>query len=151
MAILHGFLSLGMVSEESEESDDEAEAAQRVARAQRALQSLHARLLLRLARTWRSMLLANSTLTIMDFPVALRQTQHHLERALIRLGPLSLQQRDGAADRWRLWAVERELETDEAEHESSPPAWGALVGLMSLVLRLCCTAPREGTESDKKE
>ena len=54
-ATLHGFLSLGVVPEEVEDADDDAEARARVVRLERSLEVMHARLLLRLASSWRLM------------------------------------------------------------------------------------------------
>ena len=133
--ILHGLLSLGFEGDEagapSVSADGDAAARAgggadaRAAQLQRALEAMHVRLLLHLSRTWKAMGAKDPTLNLMHFPVALRRTFEHLQRAL----QVVQKQRPASPHRaaWRLDEVTLALE----QEYTSPGAFGGVQGFGS--------------------
>lgn len=136
---LSGFLSLGD-SPNEQTDDEEGEERERVGRLERALAAMHARLLLHLASLWASHLASDPTVTIMDFPVALRATFHAMQQAVEGLE---------ATRPWTLPEVMGALAPGrDAREEDSSWVQRASRGLLDFVVGWCTCGTRAGTKRD---
>lgn len=151
-AVLHAFLTLGWegsgdggsggegggagimrekggASNGATAADGEESAA--VRRLLYVLQALHARLTLHLGKVWRRMCAEQASVTIMDFPTALRETFAHFQRALKLAG----------SGPWRLETLVGHLEDDAAGGQPLLDAARDGFGTLTDVAHDCVVVP----------